>query len=191
MDKQAYSEELQKWYRVLEYSLVLKPYTLNLTVPETYNESFVIQFTWLQPMYIANSSITAKMTDQVKTHLYRWVVSEPDNFVVDYTPYSDLVVGGYVFQLNWSYIGTFSVLEALNVTEETYYILVDTSLRTGEYRIILTDHIPNITDQYYTQTTTTWMSENASGFQFLVLFFTLFSIIAFKKRTRSNTRVKP
>jgi hypothetical protein len=182
-----YNGDLQMWYRVLEYSLTLKPYILNLTVPESYNDSFLVQFTWLQPILLENDSITTKMTDRIKTHLYRWSVSEPENFVVDYTPYSDLVVGGYVFQLNWTYVGKFSVLEALNVTEGTYYVLIDTSLRTGEYRVILTDDIPNVTDLYYTRTNMT-MASGASGYQFPVLLLTLLSLAVFIKRSGKKNK---
>lgn len=174
-------EDTQKHYRVLEYSLTLKPYVLNISVPETYMNSFTLEFTWLQSNALENDSITASMTDQVKTHLYRWTISETIHLVVDYTPYSDLVVRGYVFHGNWSYVGTFSVSEALNITEGTYYVMIDTHLRTGEYRVILTNDLQDINDHYY-------KAEYANGFQFIVIVFTLLSLCIFGKRSRKNNR---
>ncbi|MHA2055183.1 MAG: hypothetical protein ACW99F_16510, partial [Candidatus Hodarchaeales archaeon] len=62
-----------------------------------------------------------------------------------------------------------------------------TSLRTGEYRVILTDDIPNVTDLYYTRTNTT-MASGASGYQFPVLLFTLLSLAIFIKRSGKKNK---
>ncbi len=191
MDIKEFNQESQKWYRTLQFSLPIQSHILNITVPDTYNYTLTLEFTWLHPNSVNNNSITANMTERIKTHLYRWTVLETNYFVVDYDPSTDLVVRGYVYHLNWSYVGTFSVSDSLNISTGTYYVLIDTHLRTGEYTLLLTDEKPNITDLYYTATATTrYESAGANGFQFLLILLSLLSFATFLKRSREKNQTR-
>ncbi|MHA1978382.1 MAG: vWA domain-containing protein [Candidatus Hodarchaeales archaeon] len=162
-----HNDLLNHWYRVLEFELSAQTYLVNLTIPSTSPDQLTtLEYTWVVSKSVSTDSVTSNMTDVVKKHLYKWNVSEKLNIFVDYTPASDLVVRGDVYHLNWTYIGSFTVLEALELPSGTYYVMIDSQLRTGEYRVILSEEEPEVTDRYY--------GASAPGFDYM---FGLISLI--------------
>ena len=161
-----HNEALNHWYRVIEYDLSAETYLLNITIPSTGTEQLnTLEYTWIISKLVTSTSVTANMTDVVKKHLYKWIVEESLNIFVDYTPASDLVVRGDVYHLNWTYVGSFTVLEALALPSGTYYVMIDSQLRTGTYRVILSEEEPEVTDLYY--------GSSAPGFDFILALLSL------------------
>ncbi len=156
-----FNERLDLWYRILEFDLNSQTYLLNVTIPSLNTTSLsTLEYTWISSHSIYNHSVTANMTEIERKHLYRWNVEENLNLYFDYTPTSDLVVRGDVYFLNWTYIGSFTALEAIELQPGTYYVIVEGQLRTGLYRVILSEDTPEVTDMYY--------GASASGFDFLL-----------------------
>ncbi len=163
--------ETSQFCRILEFPLQKQQYLLSLTIPKSYENVCQLESVWLSPISLDNQSVTSNMTEIERTHLYQWTLNESINLVVDYTPSSDLVVGGKVFYTNWTYIGDFSVTTALELKPGTYFVLVNAQLREGMYRLILTNLVPDIDDRYYAVASTPGFDIVSTLFSFGILFF--------------------
>jgi len=113
------------------------------------------------------------MTEKIRTHLYQWTLNDTWNLFVDYTPESDLVVFGEVYDSNWIFIGKISVTAYLELPKNTYYVIIHADLREGNYTIILSKEIPDIIDRYYGASGAPGFSFIASIFAFGLLFVLL------------------
>ncbi len=165
--------ETSQLSRILEFPLQKQQYLLSLTIPDYYENACQLESVWFSPLLLDNQSVTRNMTDIERTHLYQWTLNEKINLVVDYTPSSDLVVGGKVFYTNWTYIGDFSVTKALELKPGTYFVLVNAQLREGMYRLILTDLVPDIDDRYYAVASTPGFDIVSTLFPLGILVFLL------------------
>jgi hypothetical protein len=182
-DKTIRKSESNDSYRILEYSLTEGSYFLNLTMPiSTENKLTTLEYTWVQATSLSNQSMSATMDEKVRVHFYKWIVDNDTNIVVAYTPESDLVVRGSVFHANWSYIGDFSVIDAIPLAAGSYYVLIEAKLRTGSYEVILTDEVPNISDRYYATAT--------PGFElyFTITAFLILGLFIHFRRRKISTR---
>ncbi len=182
-DSNLFNEKCDEWYRVLEYDLGTKTYLLNITIPVLENTSInSLEYTWILSKSINNHSITANMTEIERKHLYKWIVEENLNLYFDYTPTSDLVVRGDVYLLNWTYIGSFTALEAIELSSGTYYVIVEGQLRTGFYRVILSEGTPHVTDMYYQY------DSSAPGFGFISTIAPIIGVVLVSLGLRKRKR---
>ncbi|MHA2307544.1 MAG: vWA domain-containing protein, partial [Candidatus Hodarchaeales archaeon] len=147
------TDDVSRFQRVLLFNLKKQQYLLNISIPEFPEKKSALEYVWLAPIYLDNTSVTNNMTQKIRTHLYQWTLNDTLNLVVDYTPTSDLVVFGEVYHTNWTFIGRFSVSEFVSLSDKTYFIIIHAVLREGSYSLLLTEEVPEITDRYYASAT--------------------------------------
>ncbi|MFX1538579.1 MAG: hypothetical protein ACFFDI_30695, partial [Promethearchaeota archaeon] len=170
--------------QLFEFSLSVGEYLLTIAAFENISESIIIRYAWLTSISLSNQSVTNSMSENIRKQMYRWTLHEEWYMVVDYTPYSDLVVYGDVFYENWTYIGKITVSESAELQPGTYFVIIHAVLRTGEYKLLLTDTPPDVDDPYYYDIAPAMAS--APGF--LIIFCSLMIIFIMQRKRKKNKR---
>lgn len=165
-----------------KFEMQNKMYTLLITANDNISHQLSIEYCWLEEKNAYDQSVEGIMTEEIRKTLYKWEVTECGYLYIDYTPYSDLVVKGDVYYENWTYMGNITISNFLNITTSgTYYVIIHGILRTGDYRVIINEEQPYVTDMYYN-------ASNASGFEFTIFPFVMFLFfirsLILKKRER-------
>lgn len=167
------TEDPQRYQRVFQFDMLKEQYLLNISTPDLQNGISILEYSWLSPIHLENQSSSNSMNEKIRTHLYQWTLNDTWNLFVDYTPESDLVVFGEVYNSNWIFIGTISVTEYLELPKNTYYVIIHADLREGIYSLVLSKEIPDIIDRYYGASGAPGFSFIASIFAFGLLFVLL------------------
>lgn len=164
-----------------KFNMRNESYRLLISAEDNISQTLSVEYCWLKSNNLNSRSVDATMTEQIRKTLYLWDINEWGYLYIDYTPSSDLVVIGDVYFENWTYIGSITVSNSVNLTSGKYYVIIHGTLRTGNYRVIINDERPEVDDWYYSYSGT-----NASGFEFIIFpfVFLLLSLKSFRKRKK-------
>ncbi|UCE12829.1 MAG: VWA domain-containing protein [Candidatus Heimdallarchaeota archaeon] len=137
------------WRKIFPLDLSQGVHTLNMTIPFNSN-NFTFSYVWITLGGVSGDSYQGSMTEDFRVKGLRWFASNGTYFEVDYDPSSPLVVLGEVYSTDWSFLGQFSVNDDYAITKnDTYFVIIWATLRTGDYAILLSTEPTDVTDPYH------------------------------------------
>ncbi|MFW9778042.1 MAG: VWA domain-containing protein [Candidatus Heimdallarchaeota archaeon] len=164
-----------KWRRVYSFSLDIRLYELNISVPATVG-NFSFSYVWVTLDNMTEEVFTGEMTEKIRVYGLQWDLTNGTYLNIQMDTGSPLVIYGEVYDDEWQYIGRFTVAESLLVIENrTYYVVIWATLRTGEFQIVLSE-IPVVdTDPYYYPSATAFGGPTSFP-EWIFLFFGLWCL---------------
>ncbi|MHA2328539.1 MAG: vWA domain-containing protein, partial [Candidatus Hodarchaeales archaeon] len=140
------------WRKIFPLDFLPGIHTVNMTIPSDL-DNFTFSYVWTTLSEAAGEDFTGKMTEEIRVQGLQWEATNGTYFSVKYNGSSPLVVLGEVYSTDWVFLGSFSVLDDLSITKNnTYYVIIWATLRTGDYSILLTTERFTNTDSYYAPT---------------------------------------
>ncbi len=171
--------------KIFKYNLGPGDHAVILSIPSNLG-NFSVSYVWIDMKQPVNNIFTGSMTDLIRAFGFEWEASADEYFSFIYQAGSPLVLRAEVYSSSWELISTFIIGESLQLTKnDTYYILVWATLRTGEFTIQLTEDSPLTTyDPYYTYT----RDAMAGASFFLESVFTIFLISILTTKIKKKKR---
>ncbi|MHA2203731.1 MAG: vWA domain-containing protein [Candidatus Hodarchaeales archaeon] len=147
----SYFQEVGQYVRkIIPFELSPANITLNMTIPLDLGD-FVFSYVWITLTEVTGENYQGKITEEIRVQGLQWDASDETYFIVDYNGSSPLVIYVEVYSSDWRYLGKFTALEEhLNEDEDTYFVIIWATQRTGSYGISLSTEPPSIPDTYDT-----------------------------------------
>ena len=140
------------WRKIFRFSLNPGDHAVTLSIPSD-SGNFTMSYVWVILDKPVDEYFSGSMTDTVRVYGVEWQATNGTYFSFNNEQYSPLVLIAEVYTSNWERVSTFVVTESLMVPKnDTYFILIWATLRTGDFIIQNTEYPPDSTfDPYYTQ----------------------------------------
>jgi hypothetical protein len=168
------------WRKIFTFNLLSGLYELNVTVPSMLG-NFSFSYVWISLENLTEEIYTGDMTEKVRVHGLEWFLTNGTYLTIQMEFGSPLVIYGEVYSDTWQYLDRFTVGESLLINQnQTYFVIVWATLRTGNFQIVLSEFAVTDTDPYYAAAS----PSSFGGLLSLIIGLSCFSILHLRKKKK-------
>jgi hypothetical protein len=164
------------WRKIIHFDLNPGDHAVTLSISSD-SGNFTMSYAWVILEEPVGDNFSGSMTDTLRVYGVEWQATNGTYFSFNNEQFSPLVLRAEVYTSNWELVSTFVVTQSLIVPKnDTYFILIWATLRTGDFIVQNTENPPDSTfDPYYTQAMNATFFPNVIFILAIMVALTIFS----------------